>query len=408
MPAQTGKSSVDFNKALKKAKEKPVEYRREMRNLPGGISGGVARLVEMKFGIYKEGQYKGKEFFYAAGVVQEPLTALEVVKTWEQGDNPKGKGVVKILASREVKVFGARTSIMVPLCQLKENSRGEVSTVQDQVNRMMGYVRGVGGKNTEDICEDVESKDDLLPIFEQLKEAGPFFNFSTRSTDPTKEYPNPRVFEEWHGGVGLEDYVAEEVEGVTETEEEGGEEAAEETEVEGEGDDEGGGGKKTATSEEEEDLDALAATADDDDMEGKGQEEAQERLTELGKKVGLTSKQLKDASTFAEVVELIREKDSGAEMEEEGEEAEEEEAAEEEEETPEPWKPAKGEVCLRNHLDKAGKVMVSKKTGKKMKPTECVIVSIDAKKKTCTLKDNTDKKTLYKDVPLAHLDGPPY
>lgn len=165
------------------------ETRTGFQKLPGGILGGIAQLVVCKFDQYKTGDYTGDYYFRCAGVVIQPHTV-------QTKDGP-------------MMVAGLQTSIMVPVCNTK-NKAGDVTTQEENLSsilnhmRMLGgdeYTKGAGIDDLEALAAGLEAtKDSDHPIY---------FKFSTSLGEATKQYPNPRVFENWHGTKGLEDYTPE-------------------------------------------------------------------------------------------------------------------------------------------------------------------------------------------------------
>lgn len=255
-------------------------------DLPEGIDGGVAQLVECKFDTYKKGKTEGEYFFYAAGIVKTP--------TVHNG----------------IRVEGLRTQVgPEPMCATPDRSR---KTIEEHLDWVLNELRKLGVDTAEMDLDDLET------TCEALKEDQPFFRFRTWKGDPTDQFPNPRVNHQWKGVCEFdEEATAEEaVEDETdEAEEEAEEEEPEEEEAEEEEEGEEAG--------EAEDLEALGEAADADD------EDAQVRLTELAEGQGITTD---DYETWAEVAAALVE----------GEGAEEEE--EEEEEAEEDWEPQAEEV----------------------------------------------------------------
>lgn len=177
-----------------------TQYGMAFIDLPPGISGGIAKLVEAKTGEYKTGDNKGKSFIYLAGVVLEPETVEGVVrKVFKDGS-------VVIVSTEDVDVKGQRTSAMLPLC---ETARSEDENIENALNEL----RKLGGEEcTEGLGGDTEKEamESLDALLEELKEQGPFFKFGTSASTPTAEYPEPRTWENWFGVRGLEDYEPEE------------------------------------------------------------------------------------------------------------------------------------------------------------------------------------------------------
>lgn len=387
MPAEKAKSVLAgkagiFNKAIKKHAKDDTTY--GLIRLPGGINNGIAQLQAIEWGTAQNGNNKGQPFCRLAGVVHEPKTMATV------------DGVQQ--------VAGLQTSILIMLCDTK-SSEGKVTTAEDNMARLLNEIRRIGG---EDFTESAESVEDLEELCKDLVEQKPFFRFSTELSktqiDPKTKKPKvnpatgkpyePRVFENWHGSKGLEEYSpasAHPEEGVAvEADEEVEEEQEEGTKTSPKG-----GGKPPAVVEDDEpefqDMDSLAKKAQ------KGDAKAEAQLRAYATKAGVSEEDVDNAEKWAEVVEMIRnagdeeaeeeaeeaEEEEEAKEEAEDEEESEEEEAEEEEEVPEP--PTKGEVVMFKPIDPK-----TKKTAKT--PTECEIVAVDKKAQTVTLKNLETKK----------------
>lgn len=373
MPADKGK--FNLGASLKKHSGDETEYGQDYSRLPGDFS-GVCQLVTAQRGRYKSGVNAGKEFVRLAGVVVEPETATETIRVWDPA-----KKIVKVVSSKEVKVAGRQTSVMLPLCATKVQGKNPRTISEDEnVAAMLNMLRRVGG---EDFTSDIESEDDLNTKLKELEEAKPFVQFSTQATTPNALRPEQRVFENWLRAAedGYEPPNARNG-AVDEPEPEGeGEEAAEEegeaTEVE----------ESAETSEtDSDDLEALVAEA-----EG-GDKAARARLKELAVEAGADEEAVDNADTWQDVADMI-----GAEeaSDDEAEEEAEEEAAAEEEES-EPFVPVKGKSCGYKPIDK--------KTKKRTKTAvECRITAVDKKAEKVDLLNLDDKKTIYKSVPFAEL-----
>lgn len=356
MPVQRGTSSL--SNLIKKHAQDETVYSNDYVSLPGGIHGGVAQLVEAKLGVYKSGPNQGKDFLYLAGVVVAPKTATEVIKTLD------GKQV-KVVSAKEIVIEGQRTALTLPLCDVKKQD-GTITPGEDNVERALNEVRKVGGDT-----ENLEGKEDLEELLSALKEASPYFRFSTSQADPTPAYPNPRVWENWHGVKGLESYVPEESNGVMDR--------TPEVQKEGSGNGSEEGGEEGG----EEDLNDLARRAEEQDLG------AANRLETLGVQSGLTNKQIIAARDWMEVVDLIREKqmkDVEQEQEESGEREEEDDS------------PKKGDVYLYHPIDPK-----TKKPAKKA--VECEIVSINPKAQTAELKSLDNPRVKYVKIPWGSLES---
>lgn len=143
-------------------------------DLPAGVN-GVAQLSSFKLGVYQKGDNKGKPFWMATGVVVSPKTVTV------NGD--------------KIKIEGARTKIGPnALCETT-NAEGEVSSVDDKLDRMMNELRKFGVDTSE-----MTEPDELEEAWKALVEEAPYFNFSTWSRKKEKKTdPDPIVNETWKG-----------------------------------------------------------------------------------------------------------------------------------------------------------------------------------------------------------------
>lgn len=391
MAAQQKKSSIlgKLGNTLKKAfdthKNDETEFSR-FGNLPAGINNGIAQIVEVKFDTYKKGDMEGKVFFYAAGVVVLPKSHAGIP------------------------VEGLRTSIMEPICDTPSRSR---QTASDHVAWILNEMRKLGvDTSTMDV-------DDLEPTAEALKEAQPYFRFDTWAGKPSKEYPDPKTNHRWNGVV---EYTPEEDDDVEDNTDETAtvdddepEEVEEDTPVKpskkptskptpskpatskaptakpvtkpatsspGKASPPvAGKGKKAPTPppvefDDQGDIDTLLERAND------GEEEAQNRLAELAIAQGYSEEDIEGADSWDAVKAMAE-----APKPEDAEEVEEEEQTAEGSETPEV-----GEVW--DYTPKGSK-----------KPVSCEVTAVNVKKDTVTLKNLSNPKLLYKDVPFSELSS---
>lgn len=223
-------------------------------NLPEGIEGGIAQLVDCKFDTYKKGDMVGQYYFYAAGIVKQPSV--------HNGQH----------------IDGLRTSIMEPMCDTPNRSR---KTIDEHLDWVLNEMRKLGADTSDVGLEDLEA------VAESLKEEKPHFRFRTWKGEATKEFPNPRVNEQWRGACEFEDDgPVEDV--VDETVEADDEVPADEDE---------------------------AATELDGDAADGGDEEMQQAISEAAEAAGVDPNSF---DTWAEVVAAISE--AGSEEEEESDE----------------------------------------------------------------------------------------
>lgn len=223
-------------------------------DLPGGIKGGIAQLTKCYFDQYKTGDYKGEYYFRAQGIVIEPKS--------HEG----------------LPIAGLMTSYMEPVCDTINKTKKETTTQEEHIDRILNEMRKLGAETKGASGSDLES---LAAGLEQSK---PYFRFETSVGAATPQFPNPRVFHNWYGSKGLEDYVPDEAPAVEDnTAASGGDEPPTES---------------PAAAQSEEDWDALAASADGGDAE------AQQTLEALAIAAGVDPSVIDD---WAGVVAAMRE-----------------------------------------------------------------------------------------------------
>lgn len=299
-------------------------------DLPPGIRNGIAQLVDCRFSQYKSGDNKDEYFFYAAGIVLKP--------TVHDG----------------IPIKGLRTNITLPCCETKK-ADGTVVELDHNMDIILNELRKLGADTSEVEVEDLEN------LAAALKEEAPTFRFSTSQGKPTKQYPNPRVFTNWHGQIDVND------EGESGEQVDNTEEVASDDEVANSTTDE------TAEAEEQ-DLETLGQVADDESDED-AQNAAQASLSELCTEAGIDPN---DYETWAEVAAILSEANATPA---------EEEASEEEAE------PAVEEVWFY-------KPTTGKNKGKKV---EVEITAVFKGKKQVNCKDLDDNKTVYRNVDWSAL-----
>lgn len=403
MPGVESKSKLPFGSLLKQVADQPVDWGTEFVDLPGGITGGVAQLVEIRFGEYKTGDLKGKQFCYFAGVVESPRTALSVKKIWKPSPNPqeaaKGKGTIEIIETKEVPTAGQRTSIMVPLCETKVKSGpnfGKVTTIAENVKTMRDELVKLGG---EQCMDGVEDEAGLLALFAELKAPGgdpqmaPRFKFSTQTQDPSAKYPESGVWpHKWFGTKGLENYVrpdetANEVREAPKPGKNGAGKLHVPAPTEDHSDSNPDGAEDAP---QKDDIPALLEAAKVEDDSG---EPARARLLEIAVANGYTEEQF-TAADWDAVEGMVAAPADDNPPEPDPEPAPEEVAP-----------PAKGNVYSYQLLDpKTKKPLTDPKNPKKTrKPVQVEVVVLDAKGKTVNLKNLEDGKSLYAKVPWDQL-----
>lgn len=334
--------------------------------LPGGIN-GIAQLIDCKFDIHKDGDNKGKYFFYAAGTVKQPTTFRDTDGNFSY-------------------VEGLRTSITEPIYDT-------LSRTRKNVDEHIGWIYNELAKLGVDRA--TLNPQTLEAVAAALKKAKPHFRFHTfkgaKATTGKYKDQEPRVAHMWDGLIDFEDTVdpaaatvdAGEVVDATPTEEP----AVDPAEV------------------DQSDLEALVARAPKDST-------AQARLGEMAIATGHSPEVVAVTPTWAEVADLIRnppqegEGESTEEASTEGESTEEEtseesteEAVEEAVEEVKP-DPKAGDMFKFAPLD-------SKDPAKKkrLKALQVQVVTSDANARVVSIKNMTDGRTVYKNVKWEMLEA---
>ncbi len=348
MAGQTQKSMLyakygkQVDEAVKAAARDDADY--GQIRLPGGIRSGVAQIVECGFFQYDQGtsakkadgnSATGELYFRAAGTVIEPYEV--------QG----------------IKVQGLQTSIMESVCATK-NSKGEVITVAQHIKAIENHLRILGADTT-----GLSTALDLEGLAAMVKVARPYFRFSTSEGKATPQYPTPKVFENWHGSKGLEEYTPPGGEGeiVDNT-------TLPPTEASAPSANGSGAGAGEADAFEGDDLDALLSRAEGGDTQ------AGEKIKELALAAGMSDDDF-GAAGWEDVILFIRSASEGGD------------------EAPEPEAPAEP--------PKKGETVQVKLDPKSARKVDCEIISVDPKKQTVALKNLvTGKPVLGKDKkPMA-------
>lgn len=357
MPGIKGKTSLfaSQGKALANAHEghKSAEPPSGNGRLPEGIEAGIAELRECKFGVYREGENKGKPYFFAVGIVQEPKV------------------------HNGIPIDGMRTQLgPMPLC---ETPKSKIKTFKERWERMQDQLKLLAGKEAiEEIDgtpEEIEAG--YVDLMDTLVENKTMFRFRTWKGKATKDFPNPRVNEEWGGAVTYEGQASPETH-------------VDETPADPDPESDGG----SAGDEPPDAADAGADAGDEGidiaslvDAANNKDKSAQVELKRLAMEAGASAEDVANADNW-EAVGAMANSDAGV-VGDEGSEAEGQE-----------WKPAKGDTVKYNV---STTMKVKGKPVKRTKTIEAKVTSVDAKSDTATIKDNDDGK-VYKDVPFAELE----
>jgi hypothetical protein len=347
--------------------------------LPPGIENGIARLVDAKIGVYKQGNNEGEPFFMAAGVVLEPQF------------HPMLDPVTKKI--RNIPIEGLRTSIgPIPLCDTTTQA-GKETPLADHYSELLNHLRLLGIETKDIDPTDVVAEDDngnfiSGTILEALVDAAPTFRFRTWQGKKTEQYPDPRVNHQWRGICPYDGQIEEDVQDSTKEEPQWESDAKKEEEAAAA---EGAEAEVKAV-----DLVELAKVADTltTAKTAKDKKAAKEAATEMARlAIEAGVENYEEIDTWVEVAEAIVNAMEGTDATSAPDEEVAEEEAEEyvEEDEVEEWKPVVGELAYFSPPGVKGSVQVQ-------------VMEIDEKAGKAVLK-RLDTKKLVKGVPLTKI-GP--
>ena len=265
------KAASNLDNLIGKRAGDETKLGRQFIDLPGGITDGVAQLIDGHLGVYKTGDNQGEKFLYLAGSIHEPEQVTAVKQVFAESK-------VQVSSPTVVNLVGQRTSNTWPLCARGKNSE------EENVSIALNELRKVGVQT-----EGLSSLEDLEALLETVKEVGPFFKFSTSASTPTADWPNERVWENWNEPIT--DYEPSENDDMVDNT--GGVEPPEEP-----------------VAVEPVDLAALGEAADADD------EEAANTLSDLAKEAGIDPD---DVATWAEVGAMLEGNAGDTPVDEKGE-----------------------------------------------------------------------------------------
>jgi hypothetical protein len=381
MAVQAGKSSLfqkygtRLNQAVQQHAADPTEYGRMA--LPGGITGGIAKIIECTFAVVAAGkQNAGEYYFRAAAVVVEPESI--------------------IVDGREVTVAGLQTSIIEMVCDTKTKD-GKVTTQEEHVASILNTMRTIAGP------EFTKSKNgvDLEVMAEQIKKAAPYIRFSTSIGKKTPEYPEPRVWENWYGSKGLENYQPPQKNAVQDDSEQVQE--ASETQVNGQvsrtqlappkiqtkansSADEFKEAEEAQLTRETEIANPLGDVASLIEKANEGDKSSMNKLKQLAMNLGVSEEDVDNAADWGAVGEMIVSNTPVGE-----------ETINEVSNVPQVGETWNWKVTATDKTTK-------KKTVAKV-ATRHEIMEIDSEKGTCSLKSFANPKLLFKNVPLTTLEA---
>lgn len=191
MPVQKGVSGVTAKLKAQGAGGGFDKHKNDETNyggggeIPEGIEGGVAQLVEAKIDEYKTGENKGKLYMQLRGVCV--FSGNDATPDHHLEPMRDGKGV--IASYRKVKVTGMQVMKQVAL---HPNPKAKV-TMDDAIGTALNEMRKMG------VATGQLAVDDMEAALAALKMAAPHFNFRTWRGKPTTQYPNPRTNTQFKG-----------------------------------------------------------------------------------------------------------------------------------------------------------------------------------------------------------------
>lgn len=310
-------------------------------DLPGGLV-GFAQLQKLYFKEYETGDNKGQPYM-------------------------RGEAVVVEITTGDKRNVGLTTKIgPIGICA---TGKGEnAKTFEDNVAKVLNELRKLGA-DPDQLLAVADDLSLLENITADLVKEGVYTRFKTEKGKATKEYPTPRVFENWLGVVA--DYSPPDAtEGAVE-EEAAGEEKADVVEGAEETTEDPTPDEEQADDEEKDDLDEQAEKADAKDKK------AQAVLKKTAVDLGIDADEVDGADDWAAVAQMIRDKRA---------EESPNEAAEEPDPDPvQKYEPTKGDaVKYRGPKDK--------------KAVEFEVTAVYSKSKKVDLKDLDTKKRVEKGV----------
>lgn len=315
--------------------------------LPGGIEGGVAQIVSVRFDVFKDGENKGKAAFFLQGIAALPK---------EHNGTP---------------VAGKRVMVSEPIFATPNRKR---KTVGEHAEFIQAIVKELLGPNFK---PELVTASNIESACQFITKAKPFFYFSTflGQKQTTGPYANrePRVNTMFQGAKGLENFrlngdsnpatSAIVDDSPVDDDDAGGDDqddvdSAPVAEQGGNADADGG-------------LEELANIADDS-TDDDAVAEAEEKLIAFADQAGVSEAERKKAKNWAAVVALINAKNTPA-------------PAPAASDNGADFVPTKGEVYGFKVGGKGKKIRVS-------------ITSVSKKNKTVDLLNAADKTTTYEDV----------
>ena len=263
-----GTKAADLKKAHSGHKGDKTEYSGG-GDLPP-IEHGIAKLINIKVDVYKDGKLKGKPFFSATGIVLSPATT-------------KYKDM-------DVPVAGKRTRIQEPICDTPERSSRK--TLADHWAWVLNELRKLGMDTSK-----YDDPDELIEASNRfLIEAETQFNFRTWRGEPSKQYPNPMTNHDWGGAVTDANRVTTDAmeAGATEVVEDAPTDAGSQQ-----------GGSDNEPSIDINNIDELAKSAMEND------ETAQARLSEIALQNDITEKEIEESDSWDQIALMIKQKMGG-------------------------------------------------------------------------------------------------
>lgn len=349
---------------------------------PPNIKNGRAQLLEVKFATFGKGEHEGKPYFSGAGIILEPKTHVYV---------PTSKGVtVEGAEPIVVETAGMQTRIspigVHDIIPKSGKSMGQLIPWTVGLEKAAQHMRALGADTSH--CQtpaDFEELAEELTKAAQDPDTPIYFAFSTSVRKAQNEGELDGVWQNWHGIKGLENYIPPESGVGVGTQDNTAPVSTRSAAQPAKGPPSKGTSTATAVADDDGeddisgmDLDALLELAKQEEGD---ETPAQDEL--LNRASAATGKEIEQIQEEVDSWEAVVAMINGEDNDTVGTSA-----------------PTKGTHYNYKPMTKGigGKMVKSKKS------VECVVVTVNEKDSTVTLKSTVDGKTLYKDVSWDALE----
>lgn len=330
---------------------------------PPGIKDGRGQLDEIKVDVYKSGNNEGKPYFAFVGIIVAPVEHTYVPTS-------QGKSAGDPVT---VQVADMQTRLQFGIHDKKINSgpnMGKIVGWQEAVKEVGAQFRGLGFDTSKvNTLQDLEDLAERATKIARDPKTPIYFKFSTSVRKSQNAGELDGAWQNWHG-LAPDDYEPP---------------TRDEVPVDNSGEAEAPADDSTGSDDNDVktmSLDALLAAAK---AEGDDESEAQdELLSRAAEKSGKTEDEVRELPDVD--LDMLYKLASG---EEAGDEPE--------EKAP----PKKGEHFNYKPMVKG---IGGKPAKKANKAIEVSVTSVNTKAKTATVKNTTDGKTEYRDIPWSDLE----